>query len=435
MIKNYPPKIFCLIVFGSLTLNAQTRILHIDSLSLKNATNIALQSQPIIKSAAANYNLAHSNLRLSRSNYFPQITLTGSASRTEGAFVFNPSFPPRQQQYNNYAAGIQVQQNLFDFGRTINTVSADEQYLDASDYDMKAAKENVIMNVQINYYSYLESQYIERVNEETLNQAEEHLKIANAFYKVGSRPEYDVTSAQVEVANANLNLIMAKNQVKIVRLQLNNSMGVYIPEEYTTTDSLKISIETFSLDSIKAIAVSNRSELKSSYLILSAGKSLISAAWDQNLPILSAFGNYNWSGFNLPLYSRWNAGINFTLPIFQGFYVSAQVQRAEANVEQAEAEVEILKQSILLDVEQNYLSLIEAENRIDAAKQLVIQAEENFNLATGRYKSGVGSATEITDAQVTLANAKTTNIQAIYDYLTALIRLKKSMGIIIDTVE
>lgn len=434
MINNFF-KIFCFILFGFFTLLAQVKELHLDSLSLQYATRIALEYHPAIKSASANYNLASSNLRLSRSNYFPQIDVTGSASRTEGAFVFNPSFPPRQQQYNNYTAGISVQQTLFDFGRTINSVSANDQFLSASDYSLKAAKEDVIMNVQINYYSYLESQYIEIVNEETLMQAQEHLKIAKAFYKVGSRPQYDVTSAEVEVANANLNLIRAKNQVKIARLQLNNSMGVYIPDEYVTTDSLNAVKENIALDSAKAIAVRNRSELKSSYLVLSANKSLISAAWDENLPILSAYGNYNWSGFNLPLYSRWNAGINFTLPIFQGFYVNALVQKSEANVEQAEADVEALKQSVLLDVEQNYLSLIEAENRIDAAKQLVIQAEENFNLATGRYKSGVGSATEITDAQVSLSNAKTTNIQAVYDYLSALIKLKKSMGTITNSVE
>ncbi len=435
MIRDYFLKIFCFILFGFFSLYAQTKELHLDSLSLKYATVIALKYYPAIKAAAANYDVANSNLRLSRSIYFPQINVTGSASRTDGAFVFNPSFPPRQQQYNNYTAGIAVQQTLFDFGRTNNSVSANEQFLNASGYDLKATKENVIMNVQINYYSYLESRYIEKVNEETLMQAEEHLKIAKAFYKVGSRPQYDVTSAEVEVANANLNLIRAKNQVKITRLQLNNSMGVYIPEEYVITDSLNAVIENISLDSSKAIAVSNRSELKSSYLALSANKSLISAAWDQNLPFLSAYGNYNWSGFNLPLYSRWTAGINFTLPIFQGFYVDAQVQKAEANVEQAEANVEALKQSILLDVEQNFLSLVEAENRIDAAKQLVVQAEENFNLATGRYKSGVGSATEISDAQLALSNAKTTNIQAAYDYLTALIRLKKSMGTITNGVE
>ena len=435
MIKSNSAKIFCFILLSIFSLNAQTKVLHLDSLSIQSATKIALEYHPAIKSASAGYDLAHSNLRLSRSGYFPQIDLTGSASRTDGAFVFNPSFPPRQQQYNNYTAGIAVQQMLFDFGRTNNSVSADEQFLNASDFDLKAARENVIMNVQVNYYSYLESQYIEKVNEETLTQAEEHLKIAEAFYKVGSRPQYDVTNAEVEVANANLNLIRAKNQVRIARLQLNNSMGVYIPGSYTTTDSLKAVIENISLDSAKGTAVDSRSELKSSYLVLSAGKSLISAAWDQNLPILSAYGNYNWSGFNLPLYSRWNAGINFTLPIFQGFYVNAQVQKAEANVELAQANLDVLKQAILLDVEQNYLSLDEAKNRIDAAKQLVIQAEENFKLATGRYKSGVGSATEITDAQLALSNAKTTNIQAVYDYLTALIRLKKSMGTLADTAE
>jgi outer membrane protein TolC len=146
------------------------------------------------------------------------------------------------------------------------------------------------------------------------------------------------------------------------------------------------------------------------------------------LPSISAYGNYNWNGFDFPLYSRWTAGINFTIPIFQGFAVSAQVQQAEAQVKNLEATVEQLTLSILSEVQQNYLFVIEAENMIAAADKLVLQAEENFRLATGRYKSGVGSATEITDAQLALSNAKYSNIQAHYNYLTSLVRLKRSMG-------
>ena len=416
---------FCLI-----SLSAQVKEMKIDSLSISLATKIALENNPSIKIARANVEYSDAGLRLSRSTYFPTLNITGSASRTEGAFVFNPSFPPREQQYNNYTAGFQLQQLIYDFGRTSNKVSSSDDLANSALYDLQNATQDLIVAVETNCYTYLQAQYLEKVDQEALAQTEEHLKIAEAFYKAGTQPQYDVTKAQVDVANAKLNLIRSQNQIKVSKLLLENSMGVKIPDNFIITDSLRYDSLNLSADSVKSIALDNRSDLKSLKLKLSAQRSLVSSLWSQHLPSISAFGNYNWNGFDFPLYSRWTAGINFTIPIFQGFAVNAQVQQAEAQVKNLEASIEQLTLSIISEVQQNYLSVIEAENMIAAADKLVLQAEENFKLAKGRYKSGVGSATEITDAQLALSNARYSNIQAHYDYLTSLVRLKRSMGLI-----
>ena len=409
---------------------AQVKEMHIDSLSIDLATKIALENNPSIKIAYSNVDYSNASLRLSRSNYFPLLSIIGSASRTEGAFVFNPSFPPRDQQYNNYTAGFQLQQLIYDFGRTSNKVSASGDLVSSSLCDLKSATEDLIMVVEINCYTYLQAQYLEKVDREALAQTEEHLKLAEAFYKAGTQPEYDVTKAQVDVANAKLNLIHSQNQIKVSKLLLENSLGVKIPNEFIISDSLKYDSLKISIDSVKSVALDNRTDLKSLQLKLAAQKSLVLSVWSQNLPSISAFGNYNWNGFNFPLYSRWSAGINLSIPIFQGFSVSAQVQQAESQEKNIEASIEQLTLSILSEVQENYLAVIDAENRIAAAKQLVLQAEENFRLATQRYKAGVGSATEITDAQLALSNARYSNIQANYDYLTSLVRLKRSMGLL-----
>ena len=416
---------FCLI-----SLSAQVKEMKIDSLSIDLATKIALENNPSIKIARANVEYSDAGVRLSRSTYFPTLNITGSASRTEGAFVFNPSFPPREQQYNNYTAGFQLQQLIYDFGRTSNKVSSSDDLANSALYDLQNATQDLIVAVETNCYTYLQAQYLEKVDQEALAQTEEHLKIAEAFYKAGTQPQYDVTKAQVDVASAKLNLIRSQNQIKVSKLLLENSMGVKIPDNFIITDSLRYDSLNLSADSVKSIALDNRSDLKSLKLKLSAQRSLVSSLWSQHLPSISAFGNYNWNGFDFPLYSRWTAGINFTIPIFQGFAVNAQVQQAEAQGKNLEASIEQLTLSIISEVQQNYLSVIEAENMIAAADKLVLQAEENFKLAKGRYKSGVGSATEITDAQLALSNARYSNIQAHYDYLTSLVRLKRSMGLI-----
>ncbi|MCU7495900.1 MAG: TolC family protein [Ignavibacteria bacterium] len=408
--------------------HGQARLTDFDRLSIQDATRMALENNPSVRIATSGYDVSNALLRQSRSGYFPVISFNASGTYTEGSFVFNPSIPVREQTYRSYTAGFQAQQLLWDFGRTSSRVSANENFLGASAEDYQSALENVIVSVQTAYYSFLQTQYVVRVDEETLQQAQEHLKVAQAFFKAGRTAEYDVTKAEVDVANAEVNLLRARNQVQIAKLQLENAIGVQNPKNYVLLDSLKAVRLSLSIDSARAIALENRSELKAANFRVQANKELLSASWAQNLPVISAVGNYNWNGFGLPLYSRWNAGLNFSLPIFQGFYVSAQVQESQANVEEAAATEDLARQNAILDVSQSYLAADEAFQRIGASEKLVQSAVENLRLAKGRYNSGVGSPTEITDAQITLSNARITNIQALYDYNTSLIRLKKSMG-------
>lgn len=95
----------------------------------------------------------------------------------------------------------------------------------------------------------------------------------------------------------------------------------------------------------------------------------------------------------------------------------------------AKANEDLVRQTIVLDVQQAYLNLKEAENRIPTAEITVTQATENLDIANGRYAAGVGSPIEVTDAQVTYINAKTTYIQALSDYKVTQASLEKAMGV------
>ena len=75
------------------------------------------------------------------------------------------------------------------------------------------------------------------------------------------------------------------------------------------------------------------------------------------------------------------------------------------------------------------MNLKDAEERIPTAELGVKQAEENFEIANGRYTTGVGNPIEVTDSEVLLSNAKTAYIQALYDYRVAQASLEKAMGI------
>lgn len=417
-------------LFAATALNAQEIQRFPSSLTLSTAVSLALQYHPSLRTATANVQSSEASLTLARSAYFPVLAVTGTATRTGGAFVFNPQFPPRVQYYNNYSSVLSLQQTIYDFGKTSGRVSGAEDLLDASAFNYQSSRMNVVANTEIAYYAVLEAQRVVAVNLETLAQTEAHLKEAEAYYKVGTRPQFDVTTAQVNVANANVSLITARNQLRIARLQLENSMGVHSNVPYELSDSLAVPVFSMSLDSVKTIALSTRQDILSARAVVQGSQSLVSAATSLHLPTLSLAGTWNWTGFDFPLQERWNAGVTLSLPVFQGFGISAQVDQAHANLEASRANLSLTTENALLDVEQQYLSLKEASDRIRATAKLVGQAEENLKIAEGRYNFGVGSAIEITDAQVTLASARLNNIQALFDYNSSLIRLKRAMGVL-----
>ena len=81
-----------------------------------------------------------------------------------------------------------------------------------------------------------------------------------------------------------------------------------------------------------------------------------------------------------------------------------------------------------LDVKTCYFNLEEAKTRIPVAQLSKQQAQENYDLAVGRYKVGVGNYIEVKDAETTLSNAKLSYINAIFDYNLAIANLERAMG-------
>ena len=410
---------------------AQPESIRIDSLTLDLAVSIGLEHHPTLQAAQAGVRVAEAGLKQARSNFFPSLSFSAAASHTEGVFVFNPSVPSRNQIYSNYTGGFAASQIIYDFGKTTGRVSASSDLVDASTFDEQSTRGNVIVNVQLAYIGYLAARRVVKVNQEAVDQATKHLVQAKAFYAVGRRPQFDVTKAEVDLANANVNLIRARNAVTVARVTLENAMGIHSANEYPVSDSLNILTSTLSMDSAKAIALMQRQEILAARSRVTANEDLVSAAWGQHLPTVSATGSWTWSTFEVPppAYGRWSAGFTFALPIFQGFALDAQVQQAKANTEAAKANLETLIESVTLEVEQTYLSLKEAQERIGASTKLVAQAEENLNLAERQYSAGVGTPLDVTDAQVTRSNAQITYIQAVYDYNSSIVRLSRAVGL------
>jgi outer membrane protein len=403
--------------------------LQVDTLTLQQCIQTALKYNPQIRVSEGGVESAQSNLKLTRSALFPQVSGTAGITRNGGTFLLGNIV--RNGSYDSYTAGLQAQQLIFDFGKTYSRLSAFSDLVRANGQDLRATREDVIVNTYVAYYSYLAAVRVRDVDTETVVQAEDHLHQAQAFYRAGTVPQYDVVNAEVTVANSNVNLIQADNNVKLARIQLENVVGQKLPVSFALKDNLDVTHVDIDMQTAMETAVNNRPELLASQAQVEANKALLTSAWTANLPNISASGAYNWRGLApTPLYSGWNIGVTLSLPIFEGFALDAGIDQAEANLKTAEASNDLVMQTLYLNVQQQEFALQEATQRIQASKKLVEQAEEALRLAVGEYNSGTGSALQTTDAQVALANARITYIQSLYDYNVSYAQLERSMGVI-----
>jgi outer membrane protein len=407
------------------------------TLTLQQCLDIAETKQPSIVAAQYNVDVNRSRVGEAQSNYYPQISADASYSRikpltgaqravTTGISGTTPS--NATSAFNQYTGRVSLSQNIYDFGKTSSQVDISKLNLSASRFDLDNTFDQVAFNVKQAYYGVLQAQRNRDVAVETVKQYEQHLEQARGFYEVGTHPKYDVTTAEVNLSNAKLNLIRAENALKVAKVTLNNVMGVPDAPGYDIQDNLAFEKYTVTMETAVEKAYDNRPDLQSLVAQRKAAEKNIALQKTGYYPVLSGNAAYNLGGSDFPLEKGWNVGVGITFPIFNGFITKRQVEEARANLNVFKANEESLKQSILLDVQQAYLNLVDTERSISTAELTVKQATENLEIADGRYAAGVGNPIEVTDAEVSLTNAKTSFIQSLYNYKIAQASLEKAIG-------
>jgi outer membrane protein len=403
-----------------------------ESLNLNRCVEIALKMHPNIIGAKSTVNANESRVGQSKSTYYPQINWSSSYSRTKPASPSSGSsggsFGSSNESFNQYSTGFSLNQTIYDFGKTPTQVKIQNLNLDSSRSDLINTTDQIIFTVKQAYYGVIQAKYNMIVAEDTVKQTKQHLEQAKGFYEVGTKPKFDVTKAEVDLSNAKLNLIKNENAFKISIVNLNNAMGIPDAPEYTLDETMSFAKYEITFEDGLTKAYQNRPDLKSLVSKRQAAERSIELAKTGYYPVLSGNAGYNWSGEQFPLEDGWNVGASLSFPIFSGFLTKYQVEEARANLNVLKANEESLKQIIFLEVQEAYLTLRAAEDAIPTAKLGVGQAQENLDIANGRYAAGVGNPIEVTDAEVGLTNARTYYIQALYADKVAQASLEKAMG-------
>ncbi len=398
-------------------------------LTLEDCIRIAVERHPDIRSKIAEAKAGKLRVKQSFSSFLPSLDFSSGYSKS--GFDRNSDFTSAGSR-DNYTVGFSLSQNIFDFGRSLSNWRMSKDEAEAISYVLNTTGQGTVYKVIDAFYGHLKALKLEKVNQEAFVLAEFYLKQIRGFYKAGTRPKIDVVRAEVDLSNAKVALIKAKNGVRLSMVGLNNAMGIGIDEPalYQIKDDPEFIKSDYNIDDLLALACRNRPEFLELNARLMAREQKIKYLKSEFLPSISGRMSYDWKGDSSPLDREWKVGLSLNVPLFSGLDTSYKLKEAVENLKSVKSRIDSLKLRIKKEVEQGVLNLKEAEERIIATKSAVKQAKENLRLAEGRYKVGLATIIDLTDARVLFLEANTSLITALYDCKIGEATIKKAVGTI-----
>lgn len=332
---------------------------------------------------------------------------------------------------NNHANSLSASLPIFTGGKLSGTIKQAKANYQYNEVGVQRTYNEMRSTVTDGYFNMLQADNIQKLSAESVTRLEDHLKNVQAQYDVGVVAKVDVLRSQVELANAKQTLIQAENSYQVAEANMNKIVGLPMDTTLKLDNLLVYNAYDKNMDDCLAYAAEHRPELMQAKYGVDAAKGALMVARSGHMPQVAASASQAWSDSNWPgdKNGNWGVGVSVSMNVFDTGVTLSKIHGAEADLKKAEETYRDTVNAVNLDVRSNYLGLREAEKRISTTKLAVEQADEDYRIAQLRYMSGVGTNTDVLDAQVALTQAKTNYTQALYDYNTSKTALETSIGV------
>jgi outer membrane protein len=393
------------------------------SLSLKQAEALALKNNPQISVARLTALASHQVTREVRSSLWPTATgnLTGvdskDNSRITAGGLNNPII------YERAAAGVWVSQLITDFGRTTNLVSSANLAAKAEDQNAAATKEQILLTVDQAFYGALQAQAVLTVAQQTVSARQNVTDQVEALFKSKLRSELDFSFANVNLAQAKLLVLDAENNENGALATLSMILGYSRTQTFQLVeDTTAIAAPSSNVDDLISQALAARPEILSLEFLEQSAQKFHTAERDLFLPNIRAMGAVGDTPVRDPVLSNWYGavGVNVEIPLFNGFLYTARSRESSLRAQAAHDRLVDLRNRISRDVRTGWLNANTAYARLSVTQQLLDQSNLALDLAQTRYRLGLSSIVELSQAQLQQTQAQISNAQAAYDYRLAL---------------
>jgi len=402
------------------------------NLTLQQAEQIALKNHPRLQEAQLSAAAAGELTTEVRSAYYPTISanFTGvvaeSDSRIAAGALNNPII------YNRYSNGLELDQLVTDFGRTHNLVASARLKAQAARSGVQVTHADVLLEVDTAYFSVLRSQAVLNVARQTVQERQTVVDQVSTLTANKLKSGLDLSFAQVTLSQAQLLLTQATNDLQSSYADLSTALGNANQQTFTLAEEPGPVEPLSDVQQTIAEALQNRPELAQQGFDVDAAKRFAIAERDLYFPTLSVLGDAGITPYRQdPLTDRYAAaGFNLNLPIFEGHLFGARRAEADLRAQGESQALRDLKDRIVRDVRRAWLNANNAYQNLDLTAQLLAQADKALDLSQARYKLGLSSIVELSQAQLNDAEARIQQATAKYNYQAQLSALRYQEGLL-----
>jgi len=419
-------------------------------LSLTDCLNLAFQQNATILKARNDLEASYGVVVQTRAIALPQLQATGQYKDTEPSAIENfpgpPGTPGIVPPNQNWNAGVQIVQSIYEGGKLVAALQAASTTKKQALAQYQTAVADTMLAIRLAYYDVLLAAQQITVNEASVNLLQKELEDQQRRYNAGTVPHFNVLRAEVAVANERPNLIQARNNYRITKNNLSNLLGYNLPRDIwediplNLTDTLDAAPYQLDLPAGIQQALSRRTELVALRQTAELQRLNVVNAKAGYKPNLQVFAGYNWVNTqfgNPPTYptpglneylNGWNAGAQVSWDIFDGMLTRGKVVQARALYDKSRTDLDDKARQIELEVRTAYSDFIMAREVLDSQVKVQEEAEEALREASARADAGTGTQLDVLDAQTSLTQARTTEIQALHDYDAARAKLERAIG-------
>jgi outer membrane protein len=420
--------------------------------ALKSYIETALSQNPDVMASRSRLRNTDAKVSEARAGLIPHFDFVSRFTQYSGGRVINI---PNVGEFNTSGLGIVPWDNKFEMVWPIGNYAVwqgmdiSSSFRDASTAEVNAKELTIGYQVTEAYYNYAKTTELVAIRQNADTLASENLRMAQALFANDKAPKNDVLRAEVGVAQAEGDVISARNMATLAQTNFNSLLkrdynqsvnlpkseeisGILASNNLASTSSNNAGSDMPSLEEDAHRAYANRPELTQLQKTGEALGATKRAMWADYLPAISLFASYGWQETDLKFSSQNDlllGGVQLQWNFFSGFGTGAKVAEQEAQIEELRYQAESAVSAITLELESARLGKVDASQRLGIARKLLVSAEENYRIVKAQYDNGLSPLITLIDAQTTLSNAKANLTTTTYDLLIATAKYKKALGV------
>ncbi len=409
---------------------------NIKGITLTQAIELGQEHNKELQIARLNLERSQQVLEEALAGIYPTIGVEGAFTRNDSSSrelsIASSPFSDGDTISTTLTSGVNLNYNLYTGGRTQAEIRIAQEQIKLNELDFERVKEETRLNISTDYYRLQSADAEVGIQQQAVIDASQSLRDAELLEEAGLGTKFDVLRAKVNLADANQKLVRAIADQKVARRQLTQRLSLGEQVEVFAADKILIRNQwTCSLEESIIKSYRNRSELEQFLVQNTIEEQQVIVENSEIKPQVNFFANYDFLGVlddDLSPADGFQLGVNLQWTLFDGGRAKARSEQNLIDQNIAQTNFADQRNKVRFEVEEAYYNLEANQQNIQTAAATVDLAKESLRLARLRFGAGVGTQTDVINAQTELTGAYGNLLRAITDYNLSLATLERAVS-------